>query len=817
MEVSRLVFTLFLILSTVTCQKRTDEYCSWRNEDINYQFNFKNLSLEDLIINDDAKDLIHLRLCSPLETDCNGQYGYSICLSKNNTKIGLGKAPPEVNVTKGIKFKFFGDRCNANTNYTVQIIMQCNSSAVHETVPHMFQKSENHCEWYMIWYTKAACGNIIKSNCTAKDDSGRSFNLSPLTRISDNYIIDVGNTSSKKIILNICHSLIFGDNTKCHPNSGACLQKSKTNNDTWYENLGNVDSSSVPVFKDGQLQLQYFDEKTLDNTYITLYFVCDPSANNTDPAYMNESGPFHYKLSWRTNAACVPDLCTATNPVTNFQHNLQTLMSRAFTIKALNGSEYKIAICRPLLGNPCKSGTGVCFSKNGTSFGQSNTNLTWQKKGPFLNYTNGDICNNHGQRRYTLISFFCGSESSYNGPRIIKEDKCSLIIHWDTSLVCEKSIKCSTENNEVNLTSLIRIDHNYVVKSKDVDFYINICRPLLPMNNVNCPQGAAICQARRNPTGQLINFTSLGFPNEPPHLGSDGQPLLRYQSNVLCPENPKKLISTNITFLRSPYTETKIEYKDYGDCTYKFDVRTSVVSEVPTTSIEPCTLEIPLTSDKFFLFPLPNESVHYVKGRNGKLYEVSICGSRHCNGSVVCEGNNGYGSKTDVLFDHRRNVVTLKYSNGTKCTNNSYDSLNSEIKLKCNMTAGVNAPQIKSETDCRVEFEWQTSVVCSNLTTRETITIASDPIDPTNEVQGGSSIAGPIAILVLVILIACFCLYSPARRARLRSYLKCCNSDTPSGRAQYYRVSTNEESCSLLDSSDPTHCQSDSDEDLLCA
>jgi len=48
---------------------------------------------------------------------------------------------------------------------------------------------------------------------------------------------------------------------------------------------------------------------------------------------------------------------------------------------------------------------GVCNSKHSTSLGQANANLTWQQGGPYLNYTNGDLCEN-GMRHYTIIGFF---------------------------------------------------------------------------------------------------------------------------------------------------------------------------------------------------------------------------------------------------------------------------------------------------------------------------------------------------------------------------------------------------------------------------
>lgn len=72
--------------------------------------------------------------------------------------------------------------------------------------------------------------------------------------------------------------------------------------------------------------------------------------------------------------------------------------------------------------------------------GRANTNLMWEEGGPYLNYTNGDLCEN-GQRRYTVIAFLCGAEGSPNEPLVMEQNSCQLIIHWNTNLVCEKRVR----------------------------------------------------------------------------------------------------------------------------------------------------------------------------------------------------------------------------------------------------------------------------------------------------------------------------------------------------------------------------------------
>lgn len=79
----------------------------------------------------------------------------------------------------------------------------------------------------MIWKSVLACGPRITGNCTVTD-KGLHYDLSPLTKYSDNYFVTIDKTSPK-IILNICHSVIFEYKALCQSHSGACLQNSSFN------------------------------------------------------------------------------------------------------------------------------------------------------------------------------------------------------------------------------------------------------------------------------------------------------------------------------------------------------------------------------------------------------------------------------------------------------------------------------------------------------------------------------------------------------------------------------------------------------------
>jgi hypothetical protein len=57
----------------------------------------------------------------------------------------------------------------------------------------------------------------------------------------------------------------------------------------------------------------------------------------------------------------------------------------------------------------------------------------------------------------------------------------------------------------INLTPLIRLDHNYRVQiGDDKVVYINVCRPLLPVQGLNCVGGSSACLAHIQ-NGSLIH------------------------------------------------------------------------------------------------------------------------------------------------------------------------------------------------------------------------------------------------------------------------------------------------------------------------
>lgn len=81
----------------------------------------------------------------------------------------------------------------------------------------------------MVWKTASACGPRTQTNCTVVNNN-QHYDLSPLTRYSENYVIRAGNETSPKLILNVCHSIIRQRGSMCPAKTGVCLNDPKKPN-----------------------------------------------------------------------------------------------------------------------------------------------------------------------------------------------------------------------------------------------------------------------------------------------------------------------------------------------------------------------------------------------------------------------------------------------------------------------------------------------------------------------------------------------------------------------------------------------------------
>ncbi|XP_015115696.1 cation-independent mannose-6-phosphate receptor isoform X2 [Diachasma alloeum] len=453
----------------------TQNPCKFRHPSTGTIFDFTTLILpsEDYVLrNDGTNESVKFQLCHELHDEWNDGGTSAACLEYGREHISIGTYPPIVTSENGsIIFRFSGDPCQDDKRYTLKVIMQCDYSGTDEK-PYLFPYEKTQCDVFIMWKNKLACGGLPPKsvNCTINNEAGDVVDLNRLRSQMNNYVINA-TTNTSFIILNVCHSIIPGYGAVCPSNSGACLRNTSTS--IWsYSNLGDVQPLQLI---NGTIALHYdmgvmCADGSAEHSQTTIFFICDFKSHNTHPVLTSSTG-CHYKLLWKTAAACsdkqleeyslnTASPCKVRDPVTNFQYDLESLKGQEYIIPISNGS-YKLSICGPLMNKACEANAGVCRSPNRNTEGNANSQLLWSPMGPYLNYTNGSLCEN-GKRHYTIIEFICSEEKEKDNPKMMIDEACYLKIQWPTPLVCQtKNITacdshtsaCSHEKNNVTFTT----------------------------------------------------------------------------------------------------------------------------------------------------------------------------------------------------------------------------------------------------------------------------------------------------------------------------------------------------------------------------
>lgn len=481
---------------------------------------------------------IRLQLCRELKEKCNGKDGYSICLKKDKKEIGIGKFPAKVDMKDGrILFVFTGDNCKNDTNYTVKIIMKCDYEVQGDSKPQLIHETFE-CTLFLIWRTVAACGRRTTQNCTLTDKAtGFHYDLSPLTKYAENYLIPLGNKTAPKIILNVCHSVIFEYDALCQMTDGACLQDPNKNR---YKSLGDV---RKPPYLDNNrnIKLEYEDgavcknNKNVINIKTTITFMCDFNAVNTNPEYISGSEECNYQLLWRTAAGCsieylknrtasIPKQSTVKCATQNDEVNLGLIKSTSNYVIKTDKTMFYINVCRPLISNlhtnlKCMfDGSAACKVSLDTSVAENEISLGFPKESPIINdnretvlrYTDGSNCPENIERLLSSNITFPCYDSDEDSPEFKRYEDCTYVFEWKTRLTCGAVIgnwiapciiKEQLLSHECDLTLLQKV---FRIKSKQgKEYAISICNSNKELTSKSC--NSAICDDNNNNYGSIAN------------------------------------------------------------------------------------------------------------------------------------------------------------------------------------------------------------------------------------------------------------------------------------------------------------------------
>lgn len=648
------------------------------------------------------------------------------------------------------------------SNTSINFIFECDQrTSALETGPTCKTTTPKHYECH--WLTAYACRALVSVGCSIRDEDQKAgvikqYDFLPLSMPSRNWEALTRSEKSDDVsyFINVCRTGFLpsdGAASVCPPTAGVCMVKKGKG-----YNLGRIKRGPQKI--GSGIYLVYDDGDACDgggNYSSRIEMQC--GSTKGEPVYVDDS-QCQYEFLWITSTACpdippkpVSDDCKATNPQTNVQFNLTPLRKKDgdYIMRGEEkGSTHHLNICGPLKNPPnsCPETSGVCYVGTETyNAGLANSRLHFVDGVLFLNLSNGDDCPRLKKKRETIISFVCNSScvgQRCNGaPVFISETNCVSYITWHTSLVCESQYECAAfqtagqgNNTKVkySLGRLSRSDANWVVTNEEGDngkvtsFYLNLCRPLVPMHGINCPAGSWACWVEGDQDPQ-----DFGRAYDPPEVITEGEVRLVYKTKVACdPHKPDKQKEIHLTFICSygSLGHPVLEHVE-EECVYHVRWYTSAACPVEQKRVGICKIYDDGTGEVYDLNTLSkatDDLKSYLVSPQGdsRQFKISVCHALNdpgnCSEAGVCmltKKDNGEEEKKalgyfkfrDMSYDKDEGMLILKYCSDD-CSSRK-DLTTSKIIFVCDKNQSTEGrPQLLSATKSKAEFTWRTSLVC---------------------------------------------------------------------------------------------------------
>uniref|UniRef100_A0A8C5Q086 Insulin like growth factor 2 receptor n=1 Tax=Leptobrachium leishanense TaxID=445787 RepID=A0A8C5Q086_9ANUR len=634
-----------------------------------------------------------------------------------------------------------GDVCHKIYNRSTSILFSCDS----ENRPVIFLKETPDCSYTFEWRTPLACLPFKPIDCSSRDPSGNLYDLSSLSRYNDNWEVELTSGLTKKYRLNVCKPLVPEPGpSSCSNGASACLL-----NGSESINIGEL--ASGPRWESDLLVLEYTngdncpDGKRKRTTRIR--FKCEENLFESRPQFISALEDCEYNFLWTTASACPlkaksQDKCRTMNPATGHPFDLSSLTkSVGYNLKDHERS-IKINICGAVTDN-CGDGVGEQY----LTF-ISRDVLTYTDQVLSLVYEDGDPCSTNSNLKHkSVFSFVCGTDNVMGNRPILlsySEETCTWYFSWHTPLVCEQQEKCSVWNGTslIDLSSLTKHVGYYKAEEREKDpsdYYINICQPLNPVSDVQCPPGAFICLDSVNE--QPVD---IGRISSSPQISSDSQSVfLILESTTPCDVDKMMNYSSIIKFYCKVGTDLGVPtFLQKSGCSFVFEWETPVVCPDEVTN-SGCSLTDQRLNYTFNLSVLPGG---IYKTPDHGTYYIGICSAAmneavgKCDGAVcLVSGKDSisFGNPKAVKMNylHQEEMVELQYTGGDPCPKGIYrlffpktpksstlpssftfsgtERRQSTILFKCDENAGNTSPVLVSETEgCSATFEWKTAAVC---------------------------------------------------------------------------------------------------------
>ncbi|XP_074023125.1 cation-independent mannose-6-phosphate receptor [Numenius arquata] len=772
-------------LAACPVHKAEGENCQVKDPRYGHVYNLKPLSNKDIKVSTDEYDY-YFRVCGEITEPCKPEARtVSSCQVKkmdNTFRKVAGLLTEKLTFKNGLIMINYtsGEKCHKIYERSTAILFYCDKT----TSEPVFLKETPDCTYMFEWHTQYACPPVKSTECSYKDNEGNFYDFSSLTRHRENWEAIALSASAQKYYINVCKPLVpYGAARSCPSDAAASLMEG-----TKCTSLGEV--ADGPRWENGISILKYINgeqcpDKIRKKTTI-LRLKCDESRIESKPELITAIEDCEYTFLWFTAAACplksnVQNDCRVTNPATGHLFDLTSLKRESgYTISDSHNRKIELNVCAEAKSS-CANGAAVCITggPKPINAGKLNKTLTYEDQVLKLVYEDGDPCPADPQLKHkSYFSFVCKSDVGDDSQPVLlsfDEQTCTSYFSWHTSLACEEEVKCSVLNGSsiIDLSPLIhRTGYYEAFVDEDItevspDFYINICEPLNPIKDVNCPPGAAVCMVPVNESP-----IDIGRVTEPPKLNEAvNEVYITYNSTTRCQTNNRLNYTSLIVFHCSQGTSLgKPKMIRKLGCSYVFEWETPVVCPDKVKTLG-CSVTDEQLHYTFNLTGLSGRSFEVFSGSNS--YHVGVCSKAvdlpqgKCKDGAVCltseSGASSFGNIKEMKMDYRHQdeTVILQYTGGDRCPpvtekgelcvfpfkykGKSYEECITEGKNRpwcattgnyqgdgkwgfcgnatarrestiiftCDENAGVGRPQLLSETlGCAVTFEWKTQAVC---------------------------------------------------------------------------------------------------------
>ncbi|XP_053316140.1 cation-independent mannose-6-phosphate receptor [Spea bombifrons] len=660
--------------------------CQVRHPKYGHVYDLKALGDKDIEVK--SNDFTYqFRVCggitsSPCVVKANGMAVSSCQVKGTDAKIA-GLVNQKLTFENGlISINYTGgDRCHKIYNRSTAILFYCDG----ENKQPVFLKETPDCTYMFEWRTPHACLPFKPVDCSVRDTSGNSYDLSSLSRYNENWEVELPLGSTKKYRLNVCKPLVEETGpASCPDGAAACLLEgsNSTNLGELVEGLRWEKDVLVLKYTNGDLCPDGKRRKTT-----TLRFKCDEEILDSRPQFITALEDCEYTFMWVTALACPlkitsHDKCRVTNPASGHTFDLSSLTTNdGYVIKDRKRS-VQLNVCSAVKSS-CDAGIGVCITEGDKHInaGKSQDKITYVDQVLNLVYQDGDPCSaNPNLKHRSVFSFVCAMDTKLGSHPVLvsfDDQTCTWYFSWRTSLACEQEAKCSVWNGTslIDLSPLNHMGYYKTQKTGDgedkFDFYVSICQPLNQIAGVQCPPGAAVCMDHHK--GQPVD---VGHVSSPPQFNPATQNvLITLDSPTACDINPQMNYSSIIIFHCKAGTDLgKPKIVEMGACNFVFEWETPVVcpDEVINSG---CTL----TDERLkYTFNLTSLSGVDYRASGPSTYYIGICSAApnvptgKCNGAVCLTSANevvSFGSVKTMKMNylHQEKTLVLQYIGGDPC------------------------------------------------------------------------------------------------------------------------------------------------------